>query len=78
MKVSNKNLSSFISFMILCAVMGTLAWQLLEVLLNLAGLNLKLTAGPVGFDIDVLAIYIKANPGSLLGAAAGWLLFKKI
>ena len=78
MKVTTKSLNKFIGFLILTAVAGTLAWELLELIINTAGLQLNLSAGPVGFDIDVLSLYIKANPGTLLGGAAGWLLFKKI
>ena len=78
MKVTNKNLGKFIGFLLLSAVMGTLAWELLEVILNTAGLELDLTAGPVGFDIDILAVFIKANPGTLIGGAGGWLLFGRI
>ena len=78
MKVTNKNLSKFIGFLVLCTVMGTLCWQLLEVLFSIAGVNFTLTAGPVGFNLDVLSIYVKINPGSPAGFAAGWLLFKRI
>ncbi len=78
MKITKKNLNSFIGFIVLFSVMGSLAWELLEVILNTAGLAINLTAGPVGFDIDVLSVYIMANPGTLLGAAAGFLLFHKI
>jgi len=78
MKITNKNLNKFIGFLILFCVAGTLAWELLEVIINTAGLTLHLTAGPVGFDINVISFYITANPGTLLGLGAGWLLFKRI
>jgi len=78
MKVTNKNLGKFIGFLVLCSVMATLCWELLEVLFGLAGINFSLTAGPVGFDIDVISIYIRINPGTPAGFAAGWLLFKRI
>lgn len=78
MKVTNKNLSKFIAFLVLCSVMGTLCWELIEVLFGLAGISFSLTAGPVGFDIEVLSVYIKINPGTPLGFAGGWLLFKRI
>ncbi|HAK45093.1 MAG TPA: hypothetical protein DCO79_04125 [Spirochaeta sp.] len=78
MKITNKNLGKFIGFLILFAVTGTLAWELLEVILNLAGLAINLSAGPVGFDIDIISIYISANPGTLAGIALGWLLFRRI
>ena len=78
MKVSNKNLGKFTAFLLLFCVTGTLAWELLEVILNLAGVSINLSAGPVGFDIDIISLYISANPGSLIGIAAGWLLFHRI
>lgn len=78
MKVTNKNLNKFISFLVLFCIAGTLGWELLETILNMAGLNLNLTSGPVGFDIDVLSLYISANPGTLLGLAAGYFLFNRI
>ena len=78
MKVTNKNLDRFIGFLLLCMVMGTLCWELLEVLLGFAGVNFSLTAGPLGFDIGVLSLFIRINPGTPAGFAAGWLLFKRI
>ena len=78
MKVSNKNLDRFIGFLILCSVMGTLCWRLVEVVLNLGGIGFSLTAGPVGFDIGVMSLYLSINPGTPLGFAGGWLLFKRI
>ena len=75
MKVTNKNLGKFTAFLLLFCVAGTLAWELLEVLLNLAGIGINLSAGPIGFDIDIISLYMSANPGTLLGIAVGWLLF---
>lgn len=78
MKITAKNFNKFIGFLILFGVAGTLAWELIEVIINTAGLKLNLTAGPVGFDIEVISLYISANPGTLLGLTGGWLLFKRI
>ncbi|MBI9108120.1 MAG: hypothetical protein JEZ04_15330 [Spirochaetales bacterium] len=78
MKITNKNLHNFIGFLVICSVLGTLCWELIEVLIRIAGVNFTLTAGPVGFDIGVLSIHIKINPGTPAGFAAGWLLFKRI
>jgi hypothetical protein len=46
--------------------------------MGFAGFSIDLTAGPVGFDIEVLSLYIKLNPGTLIGAAIGYLLFKRL
>lgn len=78
MKITNKNLNKFISLLLLFGVIGTLCWELIELIVNTAGLQLNLSAGPVGFDIEVLSLYIKFNPGTILGTAAGWLVFRKI
>lgn len=78
MKITNKNFGKFVGFIILFGVVGTLFWDLLEIIINSAGLKLSLTAGPVGFDIDVLSVYLKFNPGTLLGLGAGWFIFRKI
>ncbi|MDC7225624.1 MAG: hypothetical protein PQJ61_02540 [Spirochaetales bacterium] len=78
MKVTNKNLGKFIGFMIMLCVAGTLAWELFELILNTVGIGLNLSAGPVGFDIDILSVYMSINPGSLAGLAAGWFLFRRV
>lgn len=54
---------------------GTIAWEILERLLQISGINLNLKVGPFGFDLSVLALYIKLNPGSILGAGGGFYLF---
>ena len=78
MKITNKNLDKFIGFLLLFCVMGTLAWELLQTVMGLAGFSIDLSAGPVGFDIEVLSLYLKFNPGTLFGTAGGYLLFKKL
>jgi hypothetical protein len=76
--VTNKNLDKFIGFLLIFCVMGTLAWELFQTVMGFAGFSIDLTAGPVGFDIEVLSLYIKLNPGTLIGAAIGYLLFKRL
>ncbi|MCK4540885.1 MAG: hypothetical protein KAU17_01495 [Spirochaetales bacterium] len=78
MKVSSRTMKHFILMIVIGGVIGTLGWEIFERLLQLLGWNMNLTAGPIGFDIAVLAVYLRANPGTLLGSAAGHLLFKKI
>ena len=78
MKLSQKYLKYLYLFIILGIVIGSLCWEILERILSAAGLNLDLNAGPVGFDISVLSVYLKINPGSFLGAAGGWFLIKKM
>ena len=78
MKLTTKNLPVLMRLLVLCIVIGTLAWELLERLLELAGVQLDLTVGPVGFDIEVLAVSVMANPGTLLGIIPAVVLFRKL
>lgn len=76
MKLVKKNLSAFVMLIFLGLFIGTLAWEIVERIFAAAGLPFSLEAGPIGFDIGVLSVYLKINPGSLLGAVSGILLFR--
>jgi len=78
MKLTKKNAGLFALLFTLGLVTGTFAWEILERILALAGAPLDLSVGPLGFDLDVISIYLKVNPGSLLGAVAGVFLFFKV
>lgn len=78
MKVSKKTLSTLIWVLFLSLVIGTVAWEILERVLALAGVAVSLSVGPVGFDAYVLAVSLRLNPGSLAGLVAGFLLFRRI
>jgi hypothetical protein len=78
MKISKKTLSTLLWVLALSVVIGTVAWEILERLLALAGIALSLSVGPVGFDAYVLAVSLRLNPGSLIGLVAGYLLFRRI
>jgi hypothetical protein len=78
MKLSSKNLPVLFRLILLCTVVGTLAWELVERLVALAGGALDLSVGPVGFDIEVLSIYIAVNPGTLLGIIPAVILFRRV
>jgi hypothetical protein len=78
MKTSKKNLRGAAFLIILGLVLGTLGWELLERVLSYGGIDLHLAVGPVGFDIGVLAVKLLINPGSFLGAAAGFLVFRRL
>jgi len=56
-------------------ITGTFAWEIIQRILAAAGTAIDLNVGPFGFDLGVLALYLKVNPGSLAGAAGGVLLF---
>jgi len=76
MKLNNKTRPILYRFLALGALFGTLVWALAELLAAAAGLPFSLSVGPVGFDIHVLAIWIRVNPGTLLGLVGGIILFR--
>ena len=78
MKLTAKNLPVLLRILLLCLVIGTLAWELVERLLELAGVTLDLSVGPVGFDIEVIALSVMANPGTLIAIVPAVLLFRKV
>ena len=78
MKLTAKNTPVLTRILLLCLVIGTLAWEILERLLLLAGIALDLSVGPVGFDIEVVAFSVMANPGTLLGILPAVLLFRRL
>ena len=78
MKLNGKNLPVLIRLLVLFAVVCTLAWELVERLVGLAGVQIDLSVGPVGFDIEVIAVWLQANPGTLIGFIPGFLVFRKL
>jgi len=75
MKLIKKNAGIFTLLFFLGLITGTFTWEILERIITLAGSAIDLSVGPFGIDLDVISVYIKINPGSLLGAAAGVILF---
>ncbi len=78
MKLTKKNSRLFALLFFLGLVTGTFAWEIVERVVAAAGAELDLSVGPIGIDLDVIAIYAKVNPGSLLGIAAGMILFFRL
>jgi hypothetical protein len=76
MKLTGRNRSTFLTFLGVGLLVGSLAWELLERILAAFGPELQLGVGPVGFDLSVLAVSLVVNPGTLLGALGGVLLFR--
>lgn len=77
-KLVRKNLTPLLVILFLGLVIGTLAWNIVERIFAEAGMPFSLSTGRIGFDVDVLAVYIRVNPGSFLGAAGGVLLFRAL
>jgi len=76
MKLSSKNRPTLLSFLGLGFLIGTLAWEVLERILLRIGIELALGFGPVGFDLSVLSVFIKINPGTFIGILGGIFLFR--
>jgi len=78
MKLSKRTSGHFILFIALGIIIGSLCWELLERVIALSGRNLNLAVGPVGFNVDVLEVWIKINPGSFIGFLGTFFLFRGI
>lgn len=80
MKITRKTLPTLIILLFLGALAGGLAWEVIERIAVAAGVPFSLTTEqPLRlFDLYVLAVEVRANPGSLLGAAGAALLFRSI
>ena len=78
MKLTKKNRSSLVLVLILGLLIGTLSWEVLERIIALTGRQLDLSIGPVGFDLHVVSVWIRLNPGSFLGTIAGIILFTRL
>ena len=76
MKLSSRNRSTFLAFLGLGFLVGTLGWEVLERIVQQMGLDLALGIGPVGFDLSVLSVFIKINPGTFIGVLGGIFLFR--
>jgi hypothetical protein len=78
MKLSKTHIPGLIRVVVLFCVLGSFAWEILERLVAVAGLELSLAVGPYGVDLGVIAVYISPNPGLILGAGIGVLVFRNL
>ncbi|MDA3940767.1 MAG: hypothetical protein PF693_15900 [Spirochaetia bacterium] len=78
MKLTKKNLNPLIIVVILCTLGGSFAWFVLEIILNATGLPFTFSTGRIGFDLQIIAFYLNVNPGTVLGLASGFFVFKTI
>ena len=80
MKFNKKNLLSFFIIFFSFILFGSLFWEVFEKLLHNMGIEWSLTTkNPIQIlDLYVLSISIRANPGSIIGAATGIIFFKII
>ena len=80
MKLSKKTLATLVALIALGAVAGSLAWEVVERVAAAAGLPFSLTTEePLRlFDLYVLAVSVRLNPGTVLGGVAGAVLFGRV
>ena len=77
MKLSSRTQNTFMTMFLLWSIVGTLAWELLVRVLALFGPDLDLSVGPVGFDVEVVRLYVQFNPGTLAGVILAVILFRR-
>jgi hypothetical protein len=75
MKLSVKTLPTLILLALLGAVVGGLAWEVVERILQRFGTELALSVGPIGFDLHVVSLSFLVNPGTIVGLIGGVLIF---
>lgn len=63
---------------LLCTIGGTLAWFILELIFGAAGIPFSFSTGKIGFDIEIISIYLNVNPGTVLGIGSGFFVFRII
>lgn len=79
MKITKKGIPGFLLLIFLTLFTGTIFWKILELILtSVTGSSVSLTTSPLGFDLGVVALYFRFNPGSLIGFIAGVVLYKRI
>jgi hypothetical protein len=76
MKLSSRNRSTFLVFLGLGFLIGSLAWEVLERILLAMDIELALGIGPVGFDLSVIKLFVEVNPGTCVGVLGGIILFR--
>jgi hypothetical protein len=82
MKLNKKNISLFIAFLLLGALIGSIFWEIIERILHLfpalSDFTLTTAQPVVLLDLYVLLLGIRGNPGTLIGFCAGIFFFFKI
>ncbi len=80
MTLNKRSLPTLILCLVLGVLIGSLGWEVLERILSQLGIDFSLTMkDPLKlFDLYVLSVSFRANPGTFLGALGGVLLFRRI
>jgi predicted membrane-bound spermidine synthase len=74
-KLTVKNVSTLLGLGFLGAVVGGLAWEVVERVCLKLGFALGLSVGPIGFDLSVISLHFLVNPGTIFGLLGGVVLF---
>jgi predicted membrane-bound spermidine synthase len=75
MKLSVKTASTLLTLAFLGAIVGGLAWEVVERICLRFGLVLGVSVGPIGFDLSVVSLHFLVNPGTIAGLLGGVVLF---
>lgn len=78
MLLNKKNYKHLIFLTLLTALIGTITWLIVESIFHHAGVSFSLATGKIGFELQMISLFINVNIGTLLGLPFGWILFKKI
>ena len=78
MKLTRKNTKSLITIIVLSMIAGALTWALLAKFLHTFDVDITLSTGRIGFDIHVIALYLRVNPGTVLGIGTGFFIFSRL
>ncbi|MCF7927890.1 MAG: hypothetical protein K9L68_02635 [Spirochaetales bacterium] len=78
MKLSKRSSGTFFLFLFLGLLIGTLAWEVFLQIFLPPDTQSLWSVGPVGFDLHALSIWVRINPGSLMGIPAGIILFRRL
>lgn len=78
MLLNRKNYKHLIFLTLLTALIGTIAWLIVESIFHRAGIQFSLATGKIGIELQIISLFINVNLGTLLGLPFGWILFKKI
>jgi hypothetical protein len=76
MKLSAKTVSTLLILEFLGAVVGGLAWEVVERICLRFGFELAMSVGPIGFDLSVISFHFLVNPGTIVGLLVGVLIFR--
>ena len=60
-----------------CAA-GTLIWELIRIIAQNFGINLAISAGPIGFDISAIVFYVSINPGTVIGGVLTFFIIRRL